>query len=281
MTLHNSTPRKTLLTPKQSAIALAAVVAISTSTQAGAIGTPVSDWKTQQNTADAAMTNKIIAGEVKKQTGIEEKQLEAMGEAGSGMSLVNNSAWDAIGSNSEFYKNMESFGFDMCAINLCQVGYNPTDTDDIEEAREWAMKTFFSSSAEIGGEKLRDLVEVRRRALAYTSANGFALSTIIHNELASGGGTAQALDDIVDSSTNFRGDIQANSAIALAQYRVAVQQLAVLSAILDIEASQAISGTELFHEDGGTEFPDAYIESDFQHDGDRLHVTIPEKGSPD
>jgi hypothetical protein len=280
MTHHKASQNKNKAKHKLISTAILAAVIATGATQSHALGGVVSDALVRKYTGQMATSNNFIATEEKKQTKLQQKQLDAMGEAGSGMSLVNNPAWETIGSESSFYSNMDKFDFDMCAINLCQVGDNPSDTDDIEEARDWAMKTFFSSKALEPKDK-RDLVEVRRRALAYTSANGFALSNIIHNDLASGGGTAQALDNIVDSSTSFRGDIQANSAVSLAHYRVAVQQLAVLSAILDIEASRAVNDAELYHEDGGDEFPDAYIDADYQHDGGRIRVTIPDKGTAD
>lgn len=243
---------------------------------AGSVSTHDQDANRKLANTEAKVEQVLTEGE--KQTQILEKQLSAHGEAGSGLSLINSPAWEGIGSQSEFYANMTKFGFDMCAINLCQVGTNPIGTTDIEEARDWANKTFFSS-VHLDDDDAHDLKEVRRRAAAYTASNGFAISTVIHNELAAGGGSAQALEEIVDSSASARGDIQANSMVALAQYKVAVQQLAVLSAILDVQATQAILEADLHHEEGGDEVPDAYLEADYGDDGTRRSYTMPDKRS--
>lgn len=254
-----------------------AIVAL-TSTSALAVNS-VDDREVRKNTAKTAATTENIHNEEKKQTKAMEDQNKAIGEAGAGMSSLNNPGWQGLGSQSEFYSNMEKFGFDMCAINLCQVGHNPADTTDIDEAREWAMKTFFSSR-ELSEKDMADISEVRRRAIAYTATNGLAVSNVIHNDLAAGGGSAQALEEIVSSAADFRGDIQANSAVALANYKVAVQQLAVLSAILDVKAAAAISQAGYYHEDGADVFPNAYIDEDYLDNKKRHKVTVPEKGSP-
>jgi len=258
-----------------------AIAAISSLAATQASATAVSDSGTRRNTAKAAAAAESSAAQETRQTKLEEDQLSAIGEPGAGASILNLPGFASMGSSSEFYENMEKFGFDMCAINLCEVGNNPTDTTDIEEARDWANETFFSSVA-LNAEQTRDLQEVRRRAIAYTASNAFAISTTVHNDLAAGSGSAQALEDMVDSATSLRSDIQASSAIALANYKIAVQQLAVLTSILDVHASAAIQQSSLYHEDGGSSFPDAFKDGDYRDDFvTRNKVTTPSKGSPD
>lgn len=241
------------------------------------------DSGANRNTAEIAASTADSAAQEQRQTQLEEDQLNAIGEAGAGNSIITRPAFSGIGSGSDFYSNMEKFGFDMCAVNLCQVGKNPADTTDIEEAREWANKTFFSSVT-LSNEAKRDLQEVRRRAVAYTASNALAVSTTIHNELSAGGGSAQALEDIVNSASSLRQDVQASSSISLAQYKVSIQQLAVLSALLDVKATTAMQSASLYHEDGGDEFPDAFIDTDYRNSDlsvrSKEFVTPPQKGSP-
>jgi hypothetical protein len=265
--------------PLFTGLILACMTAIA-SAPAHSAGAPVNSSVANKKLAELNATTKQNLDEQAKQTKGMEALNAAVGAAGSGMSILKDPAWEAMGSQSDFYKNMEKFGFDMCAINLCQVGKNPVSTTDIDEARDWANKTFFAS-VELDSDTYNDLTEVRRRAVAYATTNAFAVSTIVHNELAAGGGSAQALEEIVDSAGSYRKDIQANSAVALANYKVAIQQLAVLSSMLDVQAAQAILDASVYHEEGATEFPDAYIASDYDHGNRRHTVTAPDKGSPD
>jgi hypothetical protein len=238
----------------------------------------IEDTVVRKTTKENLQVDKLNLDEQQQQTRLAETQLEAMGQPGGGMSLIGTDAFKGIGSDSDFYQNLEKFGFDMCAINLCQVGDNPQTTTDVNVARDWAKRTFYSST-QMTNDQVNDLKEVRRRAVAYSAANAFAVSTTVHNDLATGGSSAKTLEDFVHSQSSFRGDIQANSAVALAQYKVALQQLAVLTAMLDIQSTTAISNTDLYHEDGGTEQPDAYNEFDFRDDGTRQYVTVPQKGT--
>jgi len=214
---------------------------------------------------------------------IAEDQLSVLGEFGTMGDLFGSSGFSSIGSQAEFYENLRKFAFDPCSINLCQVGDNPIGTTDIEEAMDWAKKNFYTSRP-LNNSETRDLQEVRRRAIVYATTNGLALANVVHNELAGAGEEADALEEIVDASQNLRGDVRANSAIALATYKIEVQKLAILTAMLNVEATHAMNSTSITHEEGGTEFPDAFIDSDYAA-GDysvRTSVTMPEKneGTP-
>lgn len=218
--------------------------------------------------------------EERKQTELAKTQNKAIGEPGTHDNILKTPAWNELGSQSQFYQNMEKFGFDMCAINLCPGGDNPTDTKDIDEARAWAERNLFAST-KLTTDQEDDLTEIRRRAIAYTASNAFALSTTIHNELVSSNGTAAALEEFAKSAASARNDTQALSGITLEMYKVTIQQLAVLSAMLDLEAAQALQHADLYHENGGTTFADAYIRSDFRDDLTRQSYTPVTKGSPE
>lgn len=211
---------------------------------------------------------------------IEQQQLDAMGPSGTMGSLLGSSGMSSVGSQSDFYTNMQKFAFDPCAVNLCQSGSNPVGTTDIEEAREWAMKNFFAGEI-LNPETERDLYEVRRRGAVNAAVDGMAIATITHNELAGAGQQADALDQVVTASQNLRGDIRANSAIALASYKIQVQQLAMLTSLVEIQAMNNINSSDIYHEEGGTSFPDAYMEEDFSVNNrtQRINVTPPRQGS--
>jgi hypothetical protein len=211
---------------------------------------------------------------------LEQQQLDAMGSAGPLGSLLGTSGLGSLGSQSDFYENMQKFTFDPCAVNLCQNGSNPVGTTDIEEARDWAMENFFAGDI-LTPSKERDLREVRRRGTINASVDGLALATITHNDLAGAGGQADALDQVVAASSDFRGDIRANSAIALATYKIEIQKLAMLTSLLEIQAMANINDVEIYHENGGTSFPDAVNDDDYAVNSPttRIAVTAPDQGS--
>jgi hypothetical protein len=211
---------------------------------------------------------------------VEQQQLDAIGLSGTLGSLFDSSGLSSLGSESDFYTNMENFAFDPCAVNLCQVGDNPVGTTDIEEARDWAMENFFAGDI-LDPETERDVYEVRRRGGINAAVDGMAIATITHNDLAGAGDQADALDQVVSASQSLRGDIRANSAIALAAYKIQVQQLAMLTSLVEIQAMNNINSADLYHEDGGTTFPDAYLDEDFAVNDPtrRINVTPPDQGS--
>lgn len=274
MTRHNN---KKTLRSATAAIALAAALSAPGVARAGA---PVIDTSSLAQLKEQVTTGMNQLKEITELKSLAEEQLAAFGEFGIMKDLLGGAAFANLGSKADFYDNMQRFGFDPCAINLCQVGENNAAMTDIEEARGWTKQTFFTS-VPLDNEKTRDLQEVRRRGVVYASTNALALAATVHTDLAGAGETAKSLEEIVQSSENLRGDVRANSAIALASYKVQVQQLAMLTAMLDVEAMTALTATGLYHEEGGTAIPDAFIDSDFTGGTDRrTRVTAPEKGSP-
>lgn len=238
------------------------------------------DFGTHARLGEQITTAKNQLTELTEMRSIMEQQLSVFGDFGVMGDIFGGSAFSNIGSQSDFYSNMQKFAFDPCAINLCTVGDNPVGTTDIEQAREWAEKNFFTNEPLTNAER-RDLEEVRRRAVVYAATNGLALANIVHNDLAGAGEEADALEQIVEGSQSLRGDIRANSAIALATYKIEIQKLAMLTAMLNVEASTAMAQTSIFHENGGNEFPDAFIDSDYSGTDAtrRTNVTVPQKGS--
>jgi len=242
-------------------------------------GVPTIDASALAQMKDQVSTLRNQVSELTEMKSLMNQTLQTFGSFGSLGNLFG-AGGSSMGSKSDFYENLKKFSFDPCAINLCQVGDNPAGTTDIEEARSWAMRNLYSSRVLDANEK-SDLSEVRRRSVVYAATGGLALSTIVHNDLAGAGSEAEALQKIVESSTDLRGDIRANSAITLAAYEVQIKQLAMLTALLEVESALAINSTDMVHEEGGEQFPDAYIESDFSDrlGRERMTVTAPKKGT--
>ena len=271
-----------LRVPKATSRLAVALSAALSASPAVSSGFPTIDNALNAQMAEQITTMRSQLTELTRMKSLIEQQVSSLGEFGTMGDLFSGTALDASsGTETDFYTNMQTFAFDPCAINLCRVGDNPVGTTDLEEATTWAMENFYAS-VPLDTTQSRDLNEVRRRAVVYSSINGVALANVIHNELAGAGETAGALQSIVESSQSLRGDVRANSAIALMTYEVEIKKLAALTALLGVESSAAMSETSRYHENGGEEFPDALIDADFAlNDPDkRIDVTIPERGSP-
>lgn len=279
------TPRKSLPTRRGLVGALLSCTAITISATAShAQGIGVIDLRSVSEQITQTQTQISQLTELTNIRNLEMDQLMAIGEFGSLGGLFGGSGGGSggggIGSDSDFFTNMENFAFDPCAINLCQGGNDPVGTTDLEEAREWAQQNFYAADV-LDYETERDLREIRRRGVIYAATNGVALATVTSNDLANAGEGAQVLEDLSAQSTDLRGDIRANSAIALAAYKVQLQQLAMLTSLLEIEAMNAIDNTSIYHETGGSSFANALNEDDFATNdpSQRIRVTIPNQGS--
>ena len=264
-------------------IASGAALMLAASVSSAVAQTPVSDSRTRANTGNAAQSSANVATQMAITTQAVTETNQAIGPAGNGPDILAGALQAAIGSGGDFYQSMQDFGYDMCAVTLCRGG-DPVGTKDIEEARTWAMRNFYTQGDGQGGtlnpEARRDLIEIRRRGAVYAAANALALSVIVHNDLAGSDGAANALESKIQESAHMRADIQANSAILLAQYKIQLQQLAVLTAQLDVMATGGIVSTDIYHEEGGTEYADAFIDDDFKNNyADRERVTRPARGS--
>lgn len=260
-------------------IAASAMLMLSVSTTlVHAQGHPVSDSRLQaearQQNADLAAIN----GSMERTATAAEATSDAVGAQGASPTAISPAVAGAVGAGSEFYQNMENFGYDMCAVTLCR-NSDPVGTKDIDEARDWAMENFFASEV-VADPIRRDLLEIRRRGLVYAATNGLSLAITLHNDLAGADGAANALESQVNSSPDLRGDIQANSAILIAHYKVALQELAAINSLLVVESMNSIYTNDLYHEDGGTSFADALNDDDFSDPGFsvRTDVTVPGRG---
>lgn len=271
-------PNKNTFTQKLLAALLSCTAIVSASSATA--GVPTIDFSSLTQLKNLISNGQLQNLELTQIKSLEQQQLDALGKAGGLGSLFGSQGLSSLGSQSDFYSNMEKFAFDPCAVNLCQVGDDPVGTTDIDEAREWAMKNLFAGDI-ITGEEERDLREIRRRGVLNAAVNGVALATITHNDLAGAGGQADSLDEIVAASQDLRGDMRANSAIALATYKVELQKLAMLTSLVEIQGMANINDVDIYHEDGGTKFSDARIDGDYAVDSPttRIKVTPPKQGS--
>ena len=245
----------------------------------GAGGVSVIDHTANSKLAESLTAQQNHMVELNLIRALEHQQLDAFGRSGpmGKFRFQNETGIDA--SSPGFRKSMQSLAFDPCVVNLCQVGSNPAGTTDVGEVQDWAMKNFYASDI-IDPMSIRDLREVRRRAIVSASVNAMALATITRNELATSGGRLGAFEEAMSGALNLREDIRINSAIALATHKAALQQLAIAASLLEVSAMSNIADSDIYHEAGGIRFPDALIDADFAPEDPlkRIDVTAPVRG---
>lgn len=260
-------------------MALALVVAPVSGARAG--GYPVIDTSSIAQLKTMVTHMRGLVSEFTEVRAMMGDMLSAFGEFGVMPDVLKGTVFAGIGSESDFYANMAKYGFDPCAINLCQSGDNPAVFTDIAQARAWTMKNLFVNRRMVGNEQ-ENLMEVRRRAVAYTASNALGLSKTIHGELIQSGTAVQSLETIIAGAADLRGDVRANSAVALAQYKAQLQQIALLTAMVDVASTRAIRDLDLFDPEGGDTIPTAIIDTDFVGGNlgkGRVRVTQPARGS--
>ena len=245
----------------------------------GAGGVSVIDHKANGQLAESVAAQRNHMVELNLIRALEQQQLNAFGRSGPMGTLRFQNEAGIDGSNPGFRENMRSLAFDPCAVNLCQIGSNPAGTTDVGEARDWAMENFYSREI-VDPLSIRDLREVRRRAIVSASVNAMALATVTRNELAASGGRIGAFEEAMSGSLNLREDLRINSAIALAAYKATLQQLAIAASLLEVSATSNIADSDIYHEAGGSRFPDALIDADFAPEDPlkRISVTAPVRG---
>lgn len=130
----------------------------------------------------------------------------------------------------------------------------PGAFESLGGARDYVSQTFFSSGG-VSTRERNDYAELRLRALRDAVFNGYALALVTRQQLSKSADRATALQDMVSGATDLRGDLQANSAILLAQHQQMSQMVALLAATLELEATQAIGADGTISATGGGSAP--------------------------
>lgn len=277
-------PYKSLRTIRNS-IFLSALLGMTAIVPANALTMPVIDFSVLGQTSQQVTQLGAQLQELSTMKDALTGQLEAIGGAGILSDVLGGSDFAQSGSGSDFFSNATALGYDPCAVTLCLIeGNDNVGYTDITEASDWVERSLFTSGV-LSSEQRRDLQEVRRRAVRYSGINGLAMANILHTDLVRSGKAAEGLESIIDASTTVRGDIQANSAVGLATYKVEVQQLAALTSLLGVASSVAIEEMPLNLSEktmgGGaavgqtpSNIPDVYKEGDFDRNNSSIRNRV-------
>jgi hypothetical protein len=113
----------------------------------------------------------------------------------------------------------------------------------IEDARKFALTAFYKSgTATIDETQKRQ--GVRAAAMRDSVTAGYAMAVYTKNDLSRTEERLKTLSEGVSKAADLRGDVQSNSAIALAQLQAMTVQNQLLSQLLEVQATSAMASKE-------------------------------------
>lgn len=152
-------------------------------------------------------------------------------------------------------------------------GSIPEGETTLPQVRSFIEKAFFAGGP-VGDSQRLDYQEVRRRANREADLTGYSLAIVSRDHLAQAGDRAQQLDSMVNTTENLREDVRANSAVLLASYQQLAHVQALVTSLLEIEATAGLSGDmPLVAEGGGQTPPDVRRDADYDSSGERVQVS--------
>ena len=111
---------------------------------------------------------------------------------------------------------------------------------DINAGRQFALNAFYKP-----GVTSQDEIDrrrgVRQAAMRDSVTAGYAMSVYTKNDLGKTETTMKVLSEGVTSAPDLRGDVQSNSAIALAQLQQLTVQSQLLSQLLEVQSTSAMA----------------------------------------
>jgi len=111
----------------------------------------------------------------------------------------------------------------------------------IQAGRQFALQAFYkagtASADEVAARK-----GVREAAMRDSVTAGYAMAVVTKNDLGQTETQMKALSEGIGKATDLRGDVQGNSAIALAQLQQLTVQSQLLSQLLEVQSTTAMSG---------------------------------------
>jgi hypothetical protein len=243
-------------------------------------GVPVFDTRA---IAEAARTAANSAEQVNRLTelrGIAQQTLKSIGLEGMTAKILESPQWEEFADGGTAAEGLRQFAPNTCAIVACKAedGGEEAQLTDLQSARDWVLKNFYSSGNPTAAD-IRDYNEVRARARREAALNGYALSLYSRAQIAKADENGANLEDLMASADSLRADVQANTAILLAQYQQTTQVLALLTSLVETEAANAMAGdTDILMAQGGTSAPDVHIDSDYTITGSRRTVSATPEG---
>lgn len=205
--------------------------------------------------------------------GTTEEILEALGNQGQGQYDLNkNQDWKEFSGGGELLTALEQFGPNACALTGCKDA-KALEFKDLAAARAYVMQNLYGKAVGSRADKL-DYEALRQNAEREANVSGYALSLVARQYLADAGERAKKLDGIVNSADDVRADLRANSAVSLVQHQELTAMLAIMTSMLERDATGFLAHGEndYVSAEGGNKPADAHFDADYQSDGQRVGV---------
>lgn len=106
----------------------------------------------------------------------------------------------------------------------------------ITSGREFALKAFYKAGTATT-EEIQQRQGIREAAMRDSVTSGYAMAVYTKNDLSQTEGRMKALSDGVQAAQDLRGDVQSNSAIALAQLQQLTVQNTLLAQLLEVQST--------------------------------------------
>lgn len=260
-------------------LSIAAALAMASVAAPAFAQVAVIDQAVISNTANAVSAINNQTNETRKITSINEDIADTIGQYGSLDDLRQLPQWQEFKDGGAMAEAMATFGPNTCALVACGTGGQEAELDDLSATREWVSKNFFVKDAPSLSEQ-NNLSKLRNKAMVQSSMAGYSMSMMARQDLSRAQKKSQDLEDLVSGSDTLRADVRANSAVALAQYQVQVQQLAMLSSLVEIQASQQLAASGDYVDAGGGEAPpEVYQAGDYDPvTGRRISTSVDDEG---
>jgi len=113
---------------------------------------------------------------------------------------------------------------------------------DINKGRQFALNVFYKA----GNATITDMAArqgVRDAAMRDSVTSGYAMAVYAKNDLANNETQMKALSEGVSKSQDLRSDVQANSAIEIAQLQQLTVQNQLLAQLLEVQSTSSMAGT--------------------------------------
>lgn len=240
----------------------------------------VIDNQVASNTANAVSAINQQLDELKKITSLNTDIFNSVGKFGTIEDLRTLSQWQDFKDGGSMAEALASFGPNTCAVVACSTGGQQADLTQLSDARSWVDKSFFINKAPSLADQ-SNLTKVRGKAMVESSISGYSMALMARENLTKAKKASQDLESLVAGATDLRTDMRANSAVAIAQHQVLVQQLAMLTSLVEMQASQQLANSSDFIDASGSSSPpQVYDPKDYNPiTGSRLSASKDDEGN--
>lgn len=110
----------------------------------------------------------------------------------------------------------------------------------IDSGRQFALTAFYKGG-DATGEDIEKRKGVREAAMRDSVTSGYAMAVYTKNDLGQTETRMKALSEGVQGAADLRGDVQSNSAIALAQLQQLTVQNTLLAQLLEVQSTTSMA----------------------------------------